>query len=303
MDWPVYKRTRIAPTPSGFLHLGNLLSFAWTAYLAKQTGARLLLRIDDLDSPRIRPEYVQDIFNTLEWMGIEWDEGPQSMYDFKNTFSQKLRLGYYNELLKQCEEKKLLFACSCSRKDQTSVQTTPCSEPACQDLSLQENLVNWRMQTKELSAVSLKDFYNNVSMQPVPEEMGGFIVRRKNQMPSYQLASIADDLYFDVDLVVRGQDLWASSIAQASLASAASWQQFGQTHFVHHPLLKDEHGHKLSKSSGARSVSLMRLQGITRQELYHYLSQLSGCNGAADDLNSLGELLCMNPHFTLPKAV
>src|SRR5882762_5324158 len=91
----IFTRTRIAPTPSGFLHLGNAFSFALTAKLARETGARLLLRIDDLDRDRVEARYVQDIFETLHFLGIPWDEGPRDILAYEATWSQVYRMDLY----------------------------------------------------------------------------------------------------------------------------------------------------------------------------------------------------------------
>src|ERR1700719_4550756 len=96
---PTFRKTRIAPTPSGFLHLGNVLSFAITAALARRTGARILLRIDDLDSQRSAPEFVQDIFDTLRYLEIPWDEGPRDYGEYASQYSQLHRMDLYNRAL------------------------------------------------------------------------------------------------------------------------------------------------------------------------------------------------------------
>src|SRR5258708_37010017 len=94
-----YRRTRIAPTPSGFLHLGNVVSFVRTVELGKRKGAKVLLRIDDLDRERVEPEYVQDIFDTLEFLELPWDEGPRNVEEFERDWSQIHRIGLYREAL------------------------------------------------------------------------------------------------------------------------------------------------------------------------------------------------------------
>src|ERR1700760_1845577 len=111
-----YHKTRIAPTPSGFLHLGNILSFSITAALAKESGAKILLRIDDLDQPRVNKDYLQDIFDTLNFLEIPWDEGPKNVKEFEADYSQQHRMMAYQEAIDQLIDHKLVFACTCSRK-------------------------------------------------------------------------------------------------------------------------------------------------------------------------------------------
>jgi len=112
---PTFKKTRIAPTPSGFLHLGNVLSFSITAALAGKAGARILLRIDDIDRERTDKRYVEDIFETLRYLGIPWDEGPKNFEEFQQEYSQVHRMGLYVTALEELKATGQLFACECSR--------------------------------------------------------------------------------------------------------------------------------------------------------------------------------------------
>jgi glutamyl/glutaminyl-tRNA synthetase len=110
-----FNKTRIAPTPSGYLHLGNALSFALTAALACKAGAKVLLRIDDLDQQRVNNDYVQDIFDTLNFLNIPWDEGPRDVADYKAIWSQLHRMDLYKDALDQLADQRDVFACKCSR--------------------------------------------------------------------------------------------------------------------------------------------------------------------------------------------
>src|SRR5690242_19755059 len=106
-----FLKTRIAPTPSGYLHLGNVFSFALTASLARKTGASTLLRIDDLDQQRIQPQYVQDIFDTLQFLDIPFDEGPKDIEEFDRSWSQLTRMPLYENALAQLKYSGQVFAC------------------------------------------------------------------------------------------------------------------------------------------------------------------------------------------------
>src|SRR5579872_4577988 len=110
-----YRKTRIAPTPSGFLHVGNILSFSLTAAMARDNGASILLRIDDLDRERANPEYVEDIFETLHFLDIPWDEGPAAATDFERHYSQLYRMALYEKALARLKAANAVFACACSR--------------------------------------------------------------------------------------------------------------------------------------------------------------------------------------------
>lgn len=234
----------MAPTPSGFLHLGNALNFTLNWLVARLAPAgRLLLRIDDLDAERKRPEFVQDIFETLDWLGLDWDEGPQNPDDFEKNWSQNLRIELYDNLLRQLREQGLLFACAKSRRDLAPYGGAYPSEFRQQNLSLDVSGVSWRIATPP-------DF-------PLPD----FVVRRKDGVPAYQLASLADDLYFGITHVVRGEDLRASTTAQQFLAECLGRQDFLAIPFLHHPLVRDARGEKLSKSAGADSLQAWRQAG------------------------------------------
>jgi len=110
-------RSRIAPTPSGFLHLGNAVNFVLTWLMVRKAGGTLRLRIDDADCLRAKPEYLEDIFCQLDWLGITWDEGPMGVDDFRGRFSQQLRLERYREFLAGLARAGHLYPCGCSRRE------------------------------------------------------------------------------------------------------------------------------------------------------------------------------------------
>ncbi|SEN18176.1 glutamyl-tRNA synthetase [bacterium A37T11] len=246
-------RTRLAPTPSGFLHLGNVLSFSITAALAKQHGAHILLRIDDLDGQRSKKVYIQDIFDTLHFLDIAYDEGPKDLHEFEQHYSQILRMPLYRQALQQLKDQHQVFACCCSRaqlaaNNPIGVYPGTCSN---RNLSLDQPGVSWRLHT------------------PQP-----FIVRKKDGHPSYQLASLIDDQHFNVDLIVRGQDLWPSTQAQLYLASVLNIPSFTQGTFYHHPLLNRADGEKLSKSAGDTSIQYLRKQGKKAKDIFGQIGHL-----------------------------
>ncbi len=230
-------RLRLAPTPSGFLHSGNALNFTLNWLAARlQPGAKLLLRIDDLDADRKRPEYVTNIFDSLHWLGLNWDEGPKDADDFEQNWSQVRRLPLYVKALEQVQDNNLVFACAKSRRDLVPFDGKYPPEFRNQNLSLNAPNVAWRAFT------------------PPEFSLPNFIVRRKDGVPAYQLASIVDDLHFQVSHVIRGADLISSTLAQQWLAQQLGWADFQKIHFLHHPLIMDERGEKLSKSAGSGAL-------------------------------------------------
>lgn len=255
---------RLAPTPSGFLHFGNGVNFALNALYAKALGARLLLRIDDMDAERKRPEYVQDVFDTLHWMGIEWQEGPADATDFEARWSNRCRMGLYEKMLEHVAAAGLVYACAKSRKDLEPfggdyprafrTQGLPLNAPGCA----------WRVRTPDY--LPLQDF----------------VVRRRDGLPAYQIASLADDLFFGITHLVRGADLSASSAAQRWLAETLlpfstpdfDYRAFLKASIRHHPLLLDEAGRKLSKSAGSASLHVWRTAGKSAGEIWDYAARL-----------------------------
>jgi glutamyl/glutaminyl-tRNA synthetase len=273
-------KTRIAPTPSGYLHLGNVLSFALTAGLARRAGASILLRIDDLDRDRVNPDYVQDIFDTLNFLQIPWDEGPRNYGDYEREFSQLRRLELYRGALEQLRREGKLFACDCSRakilrESPDGVYPGTCRE---KKLSLDAEGCSWRIGTE--GAVLPEGI-------ALPAEMTDFVVRKKDGFPAYQLTSVLDDLYYGVDLVVRGEDLWPSTLAQRWLAGQLGRSAFGGIGFIHHPLLMAAKGEKMSKSAGGDSVHYLRRQGLERSEIYGMIVRMLGMDFPAGSWEEL----------------
>ncbi len=284
-----FNRTRIAPTPSGFLHLGNLLSFVITAGRAAATGASILLRIDDLDQERSHLQYIQDIFDTLEFMEIPWQEGPRNLREFEQEFSQVHRLPLYRQALKVLREQEALFACTCSRS-QLQQQGLNGSYPGTclhKNIPLHTEQVNWRLRTDDAGELSIRTDDGNRITAELPASMQYFIVRKKDDYPSYQLTSVIDDLHFGIDLIVRGTDLWPSTLAQHYLADRLQSKAFQGICFHHHELLTGKDGMKLSKSAGATSIQYLRKQGKSAADIY---SLLAGMLGIRETVNNWQQL-------------
>jgi glutamyl-tRNA synthetase len=263
--------SRLAPTPSGFLHAGNALNFIATWLLVRSTGGRLHLRVDDLDTTRTRPEYLRDLFETLEWMELDWDEGPKSVQELESCFSQKLRRSRYLEALHDLLRESGAYVCACSR--------TILSEKAC---------------TCPTNGLSF-DPDSSVVRIPLQLENGEsrlVTLWRREGIPAYQLVSLLDDLDHGVNTIVRGADLLESTLIQRALARKLPerWDggRFLQIRFYHHPLLPGPDGEKLSKSKGSDSLRTFypRAEGPAR--LYLDLSPLFGIQASK---NSLKELL------------
>ncbi len=258
-------RLRMAPTPSGFLHVGNAANFALNWLAARwHPGTRLLLRIDDLDAERKRPEYLQNIFDTLNWLGLDWDEGPRSVQDLESEWSQRFRLPIYERLLEQLREQGVLFACAKSRRELASFHGDYPEAFRQQPYSLDDEGVAWRLRTPRPCTIE--------TMPP------DFVVRRRDNIPAYQLVSVADDVYFGITHVVRGEDLAPSTRAQQYLAQCAGLEAFARIRFLHHPLLLDGQGQKLSKSAGAQALLQGRQRFLPAALVFRLVAKWLGLN-------------------------
>lgn len=235
-------RTRIAPTPSGYLHTGNAVNFALVDAFAKTRGCEIALRIDDLDAPRVRPEFVEDIFRVLMWLDIEWQVGPRAAADLE-SWGQKRHMRDYVQardvLLAQGDA---FYACACSRGNRRSSRCVCAS----QTLTLETDQTSLRMRWKS-------------GEDPV--------VWRRDGLPAFHLTSVVDDDRMGVTHVVRGEDLQESTEFQQALSLRLPGNRFSSTHALHHPLVLDASGRKLSKSAGAGSRPMV-LNSELRKEIH-----------------------------------
>lgn len=285
--------TRIAPTPSGFLHVGNILSFAITSALAKKHNASVLLRIDDLDQARANDQYVQDIFDTLNYLEIPWHTGPRDVHDFRASWSQSHRMELYQNALNKLCVKGLVFACTCSRQQIKNLQPCTCLE---RHIPLDTENAAWRLITKT-NALEIRNYNGEITDAALPADMQNFVIRRRDGVPAYQLASVVDDLHYDIDLVVRGQDLWSSTIAQHELALALDESRFSLIRFYHHPLLMETSGQKLSKSAGSTSIKYLCENGKKPSEIYSVIGQMLGFDHHIDDWEQLAGIVNADLNF------
>lgn len=262
-------RTRLAPTPSGHLHAGNALDFLITSRLAQERGAKLLLRIDDLDSERVRPEYVEDIFRSLEWLGIRWDEGPSGPDELRSKWSQQLRASQYLALADQLRKKDVLYACSCSRTTPGALDTGSHYSGLCRNKGneLDDPHHAWRLNVQGIPMVKVPALLGADHEVDLAMALGDPVVRQRNGRAAYQLASLWDDLHFGVTFIVRGMDLLPSTACQLRCAELLGMDPIRSVRFIHHSLLIDRDGHKLSKSAGSSSLKAMREAGLDASQL------------------------------------
>lgn len=279
--------TRIAPTPSGYLHLGNAFNFLYTWLIARSAGGKVILRIDDLDQERARPEYIENIFRTLEWLGMDWDEGPQTPDELTNTWSQTHRMDLYHELIDQLITTGQVYACTCSRKSLAELGIDGPYPNICYPEQLPLNTADSALRVYVPDPCIIEFNEHKVDLY---QAMGGFVVRRKDGIPAYQIASLADDTQFGVNTIVRGIDLLDSTAAQLYLAELTSNKAFEQTGFIHHPLLTDNLGEKLSKTTGNSGNATLEEQFSSPQKVYELCAewlQLPANNEPLTNINAL----------------
>lgn len=257
-------KTRIAPTPSGYLHQGNAYNFILTWLLAKASDGQVGLRIDDMDATRSRPAYIEDIFRTLDWLGISPDFGPSGPTDFAANHSQQLKLADYRQALNLLLARGKGYACTCSRAQIKAASTDhrypgTCRPAMRQRVAGREFAIRAALHA-EAEAISLTTDQEHYVID-LRAQLGDFVLWRKDDLPAYQLVSVLEDERMGINLLVRGQDLLHSSAAQYWLATQLGYRQFRQVRFRHHSLLSGADGAKLSKSAGATSLHAMREAG------------------------------------------
>lgn len=286
-------RTRIAPTPSGWLHQGNGASFVLTWALARAAGGKVLLRIDDLDRARFRMEYLDDIFYTLDWLGLDYDEGPADAQDFLARFSQTHRLDLYHQALAELRAQDLCYACHCSRSRVRAASPDGIYPGFCREKKLDFEAVGvaWRARLPAHAVATFRE-WGKVDVRAVElgSSVGDFVVRQKDGMPAYQVASLCDDLHWGINFVVRGADLLPSTAAQVWLARQIPGKQsFAKACFLHHALLTDGAGEKLSKSSGAAALATWRAAGRGPEQIYRQAAAWLALPDGAHSLQTLLE--------------
>ncbi len=250
--------SRIAPTPSGFLHLGNAFNFTFTYLLARSNGGDLHLRIDDIDATRTRPEFIEDIFRTLDWLKIEWDYGPNSPDDFYKNHSQLKRIDEYRSAVEQLFSHT--YHCKCSRKTIKEKYLDGLYRGACKNANIEyvQDETSLRLEIPESEECFAK--------------MGHPVIWRKDDLPAYNLVSVIDDLRNNINTIVRGEDLLSSTSLQKYIAKLLKRDEFEDIKFIHHALLQDAEGKKLSKSDGALSMKQLIDGGKSYNNFLHDLS-------------------------------
>jgi glutamyl/glutaminyl-tRNA synthetase len=265
-------RGRIAPSPTGLLHLGHAATF-WTAYQrATAASGTLILRMEDLDPQRSKPEFAAAAIEDLHWLGIGWQEGPDIGGPYA-PYNQSERQPFYMSALEKLIEGGFVYPCRCSRKDLARLAQAPhddepiypgtCRPESKNDVqtaveSTEQTSTNWRFRVPDDEAIEFYDGNNGPQRFITGKDFGDFLVWRKDGVPAYQLAVAVDDAAMNITEVVRGADLLKSTTRQILLCRALS---LPEPLWFHCPLIADASGQRLAKRHDALSLRVLREAG------------------------------------------
>jgi glutamyl-tRNA synthetase len=269
---PSSYRGRLAPSPTGFLHLGHARTF-WTAQeRAVAAGGTLILRNEDLDPSRSRAEFVTAMLEDLRWFGIRWQEGPDCGGPFA-PYSQSERFDIYRAGFNALRSRGAIYPCYCSRQDVLRSLDAPHAgddEPlypgTCRSNSRHRGHrpPSWRLRVPDGDVIEFKDGGFGKQHFVAGRDFGDFVIWRHDETPSYQLAVVLDDAAMKVSEVVRGADLLLSTARQLLLFRALG---FDPPAFFHCPLMTNPAGVRLAKRDGANSLRTLRDQGFTPEAI------------------------------------
>lgn len=252
-------RGRIAPTPTGLLHLGHAATFWRAQERARLAGGRVVLRMDDLDPLRCREEFSQAALQDLGWLGLKWDEGP--------VYQSHRRSGYF-DIWRRLREGGWIYPCSRSRKDVAAASMAPHEEEpifpvewrvASDALKWGEpGGVNWRFRVPDGETIFFEDENLGPIQRTALRDFGDFVIWNREDVPAYELAVVTDDIALQITEVVRGADLVTSTARQLLIYRAL---EASPPRFYHAPLMLDETGRRLAKRDGALSIKALRDSG------------------------------------------
>jgi glutamyl/glutaminyl-tRNA synthetase len=290
-------RGRLAPSPTGYLHVGHARTF-WTAWQrARDAGGALVMRLEDLDPERSKSSYAEAAYDDLRWLGIRWQEGPDKGGPCA-PYVQSRRRSVYLAAWRTLLRRGFLFPCRCSRKDLASALCAPHERATAQghgaasggklDIEDDEPIYpgtcrrsignppqlpgptghqndtpegfNWRFRVPDGEAVEFVDRNLGPQRFVAGEDFGDFVVWRRDDVPSYQLACVADDAAMGISEVVRGADLLKSTARQILLNHALGYRD---PDWFHCRLVVDHNGRRLAKRHDALSLRSLRRRGLT----------------------------------------
>jgi glutamyl-tRNA synthetase len=288
-------RGRLAPSPTGAQHLGNARTYLISWLAARAAGGHVLLRIEDIDSPRVKAGAAEQVCDDLRWLGLDWDEQP---------VAQSGRLPIYESALRLLQERELVYPCTCSRTDIENAASAPHADHegppypgtcavrrAAEVNGLSAQSYSWRIRAGCLPVEYYDGFRGPTRVDPSAAG-GDFVVWKSAGTPAYQLAVVADDAAMGVTEVIRGDDLVSSTPRQLLL-----YQVLGLTppRFGHVPLVVGPDGRRLAKRHGDTRLVSLRKAGVSPEALLGLLAWSCGWLKRIEPV-SARELI---PHFRL----
>jgi glutamyl-tRNA synthetase len=295
-------RTRFAPSPTGDLHLGGV----WTALaswaLARAAGGAVALRVEDLDSPRIVPGAESRIADDLEWLGLDWDEGP-GIGGTRGPYRQSMRGHLYDEAMAELARQHRVYLCDCSRADVARVASAPhAGEEAvypgtCRDKDPARRFkrppaVRFRVHPDDV--IRFDDVVQGPVESRVARDAGDFVLKRGDGVFAYQLAVSVDDLAMRISDVLRGVDLLGSTPRQLLVMQALSkrgelsWAPMHAAlpRYAHLPLVTDPSGARLAKRTRGATVRELRERGVAAEILVGRVAHALGFLDAPDPIST-----------------
>lgn len=290
--------SRLAPSPTGAQHPGNARTYLITWLWVRSQGGRLLLRIEDIDSPRVRPEAVQSLFDDLAWLGLDYDGVP---------VVQTQRLPLYRAALERLKQRELVYPCTCTRGDIAHSASAPhaehegpvypgtCAHRKAADADGLEVPFAWRFRVTH--SPTFVDRFVGPTAIDLSQVGGDFVVWKSSDTPAYQLAVVVDDADTGITDVVRGDDLLVSTPRQILL-----YEALGRPipSFLHVPLVVGPDGRRLAKRHGDTRLTSLRAGGMSAERLLGWLGWSCGWLGAAKEV-SARELLGVFDPAKIPR--
>ena len=276
---PPRPRTRFAPSPTGYLHLGHAVNAVYVWGLARALGGTVLLRVEDHDRARSRPTFEQALLDDLDWLGLEPDLGSTAeLRGGPSPFRQSDRPDRYAGALLALAGRGLLFGCDCSRREIDAEvggtfnrETRYPGRCRTRGLPLEGSAVRLRI---EPGGERFEDALLGERVQEPAAQCGDLLLRDRLGQWTYQFAVVVDDLEHGVDLVVRGEDLLESTGRQLRLGRLLGRQEAPV--FLHHPLVRKPDGAKLSKAAGDDGIRRLREAGVSPEEVLGRAAWLGG---------------------------
>ncbi|HOM59068.1 MAG TPA: tRNA glutamyl-Q(34) synthetase GluQRS [Kiritimatiellia bacterium] len=300
-------RGRLAPSPTGALHLGNARTFLIAWLRVRSRAGALILRMEDLDHPKIKRGAARETLDDLRWLGFDWDEGPDCGGPFA-PYTQSERRAYYARVLQRLIARGQVYPCICSRRDVEAGQSAPHAEDglfypgtcrgrfadypdACRVLPT-GRLPAWRFRVAAGERVAFDDKFHGRVEQDVAAASGDFVLARDPDGAGYMLAVVADDAAMGITEVVRGDDLLPATPRQILLYRELG---FPPPLFVHVPLVVSEEGRRLAKRHGDTRIRAFREAGVPPEKIIGLLAWWCGWAEWGEML-SLNEVL---PRFDM----